>query len=119
MPEQLLAPPDADPDHDDQEPKPDRQEAVDLTALRALRDSRTDGEALDLTAERLRHLGDTFPAAADRAPATTDRYAHRDDAGRPHSVRENDLQAHHPQEPGRVSSSYRAPQEAGAACTDS
>ncbi|MET7889182.1 hypothetical protein [Streptomyces avermitilis] len=100
MPEQLLAPPAADSEHDDQEPEAGRQEAVDLTALRALRKSRTDVEALDLTAERLRHLGDAFTAAADRARATMDRYAHRDDADDAHPVREDDQQAHRPQEPG-------------------
>ncbi|MDT0400125.1 hypothetical protein RM705_36300, partial [Streptomyces sp. DSM 41636] len=67
MPEQLLAPDPADPEHDDQEQKPGRRGALDLAALRALRDSRTDVEALDLTAERLRHLQDAFTAAADRA----------------------------------------------------
>ncbi|MFF8910912.1 MobF family relaxase [Streptomyces olivaceoviridis] len=95
MPEQLLA-----PEHDDQEQGPGRPEAVDLTALRALRESRTDVEALDLTAERLRRLGDAFTAAADRARATMDRYAHRDDAERQHPVREDDQQGHRPQEPG-------------------
>ncbi|MFD5341172.1 hypothetical protein [Streptomyces hawaiiensis] len=89
MPEQLLPP-----------PEPSRQEAVDLTALRALRKSRTDVEALDLTAERLRHLGDAFTAAADRARATMDRYAHRDDADDAHPVREDDQRAHRPQKPG-------------------
>ncbi|MET8077941.1 hypothetical protein [Streptomyces sp. NPDC005303] len=62
--------------------------------------SRTDVEALDLTAERLRHLGDAFTAAADRARATMDRYAHRDDADDAHPVREEDQRAHPPQEPG-------------------
>ena len=92
--------PAADSEHDDQEPESGRQEAVDLTALRALRKSRTDVEALDLTAERLRHLGDAFTAAADRARATMDRYAHRDDADDAHPVREDDQRAHRPQEPG-------------------
>ncbi|ALO91298.1 TraA-like protein [Streptomyces hygroscopicus subsp. limoneus] len=95
MPEQLLA-----PEHDDQEQGPGRPEPVDLTALRALRESRTDVEALDLTAERLRHLGDAFTAAAYRARATMDRYAHRDGAERQHPVREDDQQGHRPQEPG-------------------
>ncbi|MFF2570973.1 hypothetical protein [Streptomyces sp. NPDC058084] len=62
MPEQLLAPEPADPD--DQEQKPGRREALDLTALRALRESRTDVEALDLAAERLRHLQDALAEAA-------------------------------------------------------
>jgi hypothetical protein len=35
MPEQLLAPPAADPERDDQEPEAGRREAIDLTALRA------------------------------------------------------------------------------------
>ncbi|MFF9025725.1 hypothetical protein [Streptomyces eurythermus] len=54
MPEQLLAHEPAGLEHDDQEQKPGRREALNLTALRALRGSRTDVEALDLTAERLR-----------------------------------------------------------------
>ncbi|MFF5147836.1 MobF family relaxase [Streptomyces sp. NPDC013157] len=96
MPEQLLIPlPDANEDADS-EPRL----ALDMTALRALRASRTDVEALDLTAERLRHLGAAFTAAADRARATMDRYAHRDDADGAHPVREDDQQAHRPQEPG-------------------
>ncbi|MGJ5797907.1 hypothetical protein ACSCB1_01750 [Streptomyces europaeiscabiei] len=96
MPEQLLGPEAADSERDDQEPEAGRREAIDLTALRALRESRTDVEALDLTAERLRHLGDAFTAAADRARATMDRYAHRDDADDAHPVREDDQRAHPP-----------------------
>jgi hypothetical protein len=53
----------ADPEHDDQEPETGRRETIDLTALRALRESRTNVEALDLTAERLRHLQDAFAKA--------------------------------------------------------
>ncbi|WP_406158935.1 hypothetical protein OG806_24875 [Streptomyces sp. NBC_00882] len=100
MPEQLLTPEPADPEHDDQEQQPGRHEAMDLTALRALRASCTDVEALDLTAERLRHLQDAFTAAADRAHTTMGRYAHRDDAEKPHPARRDDQQAHRPQEPG-------------------
>ncbi|MFF1465746.1 hypothetical protein [Streptomyces sp. NPDC058330] len=48
MPEQLLAPEPADPEHDDQEQKPGRREALDTAALRALREARTDVEALDM-----------------------------------------------------------------------
>ncbi|MGW2652030.1 hypothetical protein ACWC2T_46100, partial [Streptomyces sp. NPDC001393] len=99
MPEQLLAPPAVDPEHDDQEPEAEPREAVDLTALRALRESRTDVEALDLTAERLRHLQDAFTKAADDSRARTDRYAEQDDAGGAYPVRANDQQAHRPQEP--------------------
>ncbi|GAB2952967.1 hypothetical protein [Streptomyces sp. NPDC058869] len=100
MPEQLLAPEPADPEHDDHDDKPARHEALDLTALRALRDSRTDVEALDLTADRLRHLQDAFTAAADRAHTTIDRYTRRDDAETPHPGRRDGQQAHRPQEPG-------------------
>ncbi|MFJ1673188.1 MobF family relaxase [Streptomyces bottropensis] len=100
MPEQLLAPPAADPEHNDQEPEAGRREAIDLTALRALRESRTDVEALDLTAERLRHLGAAFTAAADRSRATMDRYAEQDDTDGAQPVRQDDQRAHRPQEPG-------------------
>ncbi|MFI8944821.1 hypothetical protein [Streptomyces syringium] len=99
-PEQLLAPEPADPEHDDQEQAAGRREALDLTAVRVLRESRTDAEALDLTVERLRHLGEVFTAAADRARTTMNRYARRDDAETPHPVRPDDQQAHRPQEPG-------------------
>jgi hypothetical protein len=99
MPEQLLAPEPADLEHDDQQ-EPGRREAMDLKALRALRESRTDVEALDLTAEHLRHLQDAFTEAADRAYTTMNRYARRDDAETPHPVREDDQQAHRPQQPG-------------------
>ncbi len=100
MPEQLLGPEPADPEHDDQEQKSGRREALDMTALRALRKSRTDVEALDVTAERLRHLQDAFSEAADRAHTTMNRYTRRDDTERPHPVRRDDQQAHHPQDPG-------------------
>ncbi|WP_225102282.1 hypothetical protein [Streptomyces sp. CoH27] len=100
MPEQLLASPAADPEHGDQEPEAGRQEAVDMTALRALRKSRTDVEALDLTAERLRRLQDAFTKAADDSRARKDRYAEQDDADAGHPVRQDDQQAHRPQEPG-------------------
>ncbi|MEU3901921.1 MobF family relaxase [Streptomyces sp. NPDC045251] len=100
MPEQLLAPEPADPEHDGQEQEPGRREAMDLKALRALRESRTDVEALDLTAERLRHLQDAFTEAADRAHTTMNRYVRRDDATPPHPVRPDDQQAHRPQQPG-------------------
>ncbi|MFH9118388.1 MobF family relaxase [Streptomyces globisporus] len=97
MPEQLLAPEPADPEHDDQA---GRGEAIDMKALRALRESRTDVEALDLTAERLRHLQDAFTAAGDRAHTTMGRYTRRDDAETPHPARRDDQQVHRPQQPG-------------------
>ncbi|MFD9434158.1 hypothetical protein [Streptomyces sp. NPDC060002] len=99
MPEKLLAPAAADPEHDDQEPEAGRREAIGLTALRALRESRTDMEALDLTAERLRHLQDAFAKAADDSRARADRYAEQGDADA-HPVRQDDQRAHRPQEPG-------------------
>ncbi|MFF8633656.1 hypothetical protein ACF052_05560 [Streptomyces pilosus] len=72
MPEQLLAPEPADPETDDAE-EPGRHEALGLTALLSLRESRTDVEALDLTAERLRHMGarvhcSSRPGSRHRAP---------------------------------------------------
>ncbi|MFD6248938.1 hypothetical protein [Streptomyces roseolus] len=103
MPEQLLAPEPADPEHDDQEQKPGRRDALDLTALRALRASRTDVEALDLTADRLRRLQDAFAKVGDEARARSDRHTAQTDASavRPTSpVRPDDQQAHRPQQPG-------------------
>ncbi|MFJ1787302.1 MobF family relaxase [Streptomyces anulatus] len=100
MPEQLLAPEPAEAEHDDQEPEAGRGEAIDMKALRALRESRTDVEALDVTAERLRHLQDAFTAGADRAHTTMGRYTPRDDAETPHPARRDDQQTHRPQQPG-------------------
>ncbi|MFG2220429.1 MobF family relaxase [Streptomyces sp. NPDC048685] len=100
MPEQLLAPPAAEVEHDDQEPEAGRREAIDMTALRALRESRTDVEALDLTSDRLRHLQDAFTKAADDSRGRADRYTEQDDADGAHPVRQDDQQAHRPQEPG-------------------
>ncbi|UQS30278.1 hypothetical protein J5J01_00240 [Streptomyces fradiae] len=101
MLEELLAPELADPEHDDdQEQKPGRRDALDLSAPRVLRKSRTEVEALDLTAERLRHIQGVFAEAADRAHTTMKRYVRRDGAEPPHSVRPDDQQAHRLQEPG-------------------
>ncbi|MEW2625619.1 hypothetical protein [Streptomyces sp. NPDC048106] len=99
MPEQLLAPPAVESEQDDQEPETGRQEAIGLTALRALRESRTDVEALDLTAERLCRLKDAFTKAADATRARKDCYAEQDDANAVHPVRQDDQQAHRPQVP--------------------
>jgi hypothetical protein len=98
MPEQLLA--GADSERDDQEPEAGRREAIDLTALRALRESRRDVEAVDLTDERLRHLQDAFSKAADASRTRADRYAEQDDADGTQPVRQDDQRAHRPQEPG-------------------
>lgn len=86
MPEQLLP-----PEHDDQEPEAGPWEAIDMKALRALRASRTDVEALDLTADRLRRLQDAFAKAGDAARVRADRTS---------PVRPEGQQAHRPQEPG-------------------
>ncbi|MFE2168900.1 hypothetical protein ACFXB3_28185, partial [Streptomyces sp. NPDC059447] len=100
MPEQLLAPQDADLEDEDQEPEAGPREAIDMKALRALRESRTDVEALDLTAERLRHLQDAFNKVADDSRTRATHYAEPDDADAAHPVRRDDQQAHRPQEPG-------------------
>ncbi|WP_432068789.1 hypothetical protein [Streptomyces sp. C10-9-1] len=98
MPEQLLAPEPADPEHDDQEPKAGRGEAIDMTAVRALRESRTDVEALDLTADRLRRLQEVATKMADDSRVRSDRA--QADASAVHPVRPDGQQAHDPQEPG-------------------
>ncbi|WP_399919904.1 hypothetical protein [Streptomyces kanamyceticus] len=77
MPEQLLAPEPADPEHHDQEPDAGPGEAIDMKALRTLRESRTDVEALDLTADRLRRLQDVFTEAGEDSRARATRYPHR------------------------------------------
>ncbi|MFJ2591271.1 hypothetical protein [Streptomyces sp. NPDC087538] len=100
IPEQLLAPPAAGVEHDDQEPEAGRREAIDMTALRALRESRTDVEALDLTAGRLRHIQDAFTKAADDSRVRTDRYPEQDDADAARPVHQDDQQAHRPPGPG-------------------
>ncbi|MET9535643.1 hypothetical protein ABZY02_34680 [Streptomyces sp. NPDC006649] len=99
-PEQLLPPATADPEDDDQEPDAGSQEASDMTALRALRKSRTNVEALDLTADRLRDLQDVFTKAGEDSRTRATRYAAPDDADAAHPVRRDDQQAHHPQQPG-------------------
>ncbi|MGQ4719038.1 hypothetical protein ACUN22_35835 [Streptomyces anulatus] len=99
MPEQLLAPEPADPEHDDgQEQKPGRPEALDLTALRALRQSRTDVEALELTAEQLRHLAAALTTTGAGARARKKKYTSREIAPLAHSERREEQ--HRPQQPG-------------------
>ncbi|MFD5143028.1 hypothetical protein [Streptomyces sp. NPDC058401] len=97
MPEQLPVPPDAD--LEDHEPEVRPREAIDMKALRALRKSRTDVEALDLTVERLRHRQGVFNKAADDSRTRVTRYAEPDDADAERLVRQDDQQAHHPQPP--------------------
>ncbi|MFI0756738.1 MobF family relaxase [Streptomyces anulatus] len=101
MPERLLAPEPADPGHDGQEQEPGRSEVLDLTALRALRQSRTDVEALDFTAEQLRRATEVFTKAGDESAARTRRYPAPQDAPAPHPVREDDQRAYHPQQANR------------------
>ncbi|MFJ3861927.1 hypothetical protein ACIPRL_37650 [Streptomyces sp. NPDC090085] len=100
MPEQLLALSAAEAEHDDQEPESGRQEAIDMTAVRALRESRTDVEALDLTADRLRRIRETAAKMAAEARARADRRTAPADAEAVRRVRPDDQQAHRPPEPG-------------------
>ncbi|MFI8007927.1 hypothetical protein [Streptomyces sp. NPDC086010] len=108
MPEQLLAPPAAGPEDDDQEPEVGTGEAIDFKELRALKASRTDVEALDFTAEQLRRVTEVFTKAGDEAAARTKKYPDPQGAPAPHPVREDDQRAHRPQQPDR----HRGP-EAG------
>ncbi len=94
MPEQLLAPEPTDLEHDDQEPEGGPGEAIDMKALRALRASRTDVEALDLTADRLRRLQQAFAKAGDAARVRADRTG---------PVCADRQQVRRPQEPGPLS----------------
>ncbi|GLW04703.1 hypothetical protein [Streptomyces lavendulae] len=107
MPEPPLAAPTPDPE--DQEPEAVPRSGVDLTALRALKASRIDVEALDLTADQLRHLQDAFAKAADDSRLRADRYAEQDDVVRP----VHDQQAHRPHEPGRTAAGKHAPCQLG------
>ncbi|MEV2256914.1 MobF family relaxase [Streptomyces sp. NPDC050147] len=95
MPE-LLSPQDVDSAVPD--PGDERESA--MAALRALKESRTDVEALELTDEQLRHL-EGARKAVDQARETRSRYADREDATAPHPVREDDQRAHRPQQQDR------------------
>lgn len=75
------------PGHDDQEPETAPGEAIGMRALRALRKSRTDVEALDLTADRLRHLQNAFVEVGEEIRVRAARYTSQDDdttAARPY-----------------------------------
>ncbi|MEU5403905.1 relaxase domain-containing protein [Streptomyces sp. NPDC005963] len=103
MREQLLPPPAAEPDRDDddQEPETEPREAVDLTAVRALKKSRTDVESLDLTAEQLRHIQKASRRVGEQARERAAQFAEPGDADEPsRPVRADEQQAHHPQQPG-------------------
>ncbi|MER6345337.1 hypothetical protein ACWC10_35235 [Streptomyces sp. NPDC001595] len=97
MPEQLLAPGPADPEHDDQEQEAGRPEAIDMTVLRALRESRTDVEALDLAADRLRRIQEAANKMINDSRARAHRHTAQADADAVRPVRPDDQQAHHPQ----------------------
>ncbi|MET9952417.1 hypothetical protein ABZ135_12835 [Streptomyces sp. NPDC006339] len=61
-----------------------------MTALRALSRSRTDVEALDLTADRLRRLLDAFTKVGDDSRVRAGRDTGQDDAGAVRSERPDD-----------------------------
>ncbi len=71
-----------------------------MTALRALREPRTDVEALDLTADRLRRILEMATKMADDSRVRADRHTGQHDADVTRPVRPDDQQAHRPQEPG-------------------
>ncbi|SCF88119.1 hypothetical protein [Streptomyces sp. Ncost-T10-10d] len=97
MPELLLAHQDTDPDRPEPEDEP--RSAIDLTALRALKKSRTDVEALEFTDEQLRRLQDVYTQAGDQSRKRTVRYADREDTDGPPPARGDDQRAHRPQQP--------------------
>ncbi|MDJ0384968.1 MobF family relaxase [Streptomyces sp. G-G2] len=99
MPELLIA--GQDPGSDRPEPQDEPRSAIDLAALRALKASRTDVEALDFTAEQLRRVTDAFTKAGDGARTRTKKYTAPKDAPAPHPLREDDQRVHRPQQPGR------------------
>ncbi|MFD8391086.1 hypothetical protein ACFV2N_18275 [Streptomyces sp. NPDC059680] len=100
VPEQLIAPPAADPEHGDQEPEVGRREAIDLTALRALRESRTYGKPSISQPNGCDTSRTPFTKAAADSRARADRYTEQDDADPVHPVRQDDQRAHRPQQPG-------------------
>ncbi len=95
MPELLIA--GQDPGPDSPEPQDEPQPAFDVAALRALKASRTDVEALDFTAEQLRRVTDAFTKAGDAARTRTKKFTDPADASTPNPVREDDQRAHRPQ----------------------
>ncbi|MEE1930849.1 hypothetical protein V1J52_22145 [Streptomyces sp. TRM 70351] len=100
MPELRLAGQAAESEHDDQEPEAGPRPVVDLMALRAaLEASRTDVEALDFTAEQLRHVQDAFTKVGDGARTRTKKHADRQDAPAQHPAREGDQRVHRSQQP--------------------
>ncbi|MER6639655.1 hypothetical protein ABT285_29475 [Streptomyces microflavus] len=98
MPELLLAPTPADPEHNGQEPETAPRQAIDMKALRDLRQSRTDVEALEFTAEQLRHMTDAFTKAGGEARVRTKKYTGPEAAAPRHPARQDEQ--HRPQQPG-------------------
>ncbi|MFE3119709.1 hypothetical protein [Streptomyces niveus] len=99
MPEQLLGHPAAAPERGDQEPEAGHEETVDLTAVRDLKKSRTDVEALGFTDEQLRRLQDASTRAGEQSRKRTAEQADRQDAGAASRARENDQQPYHSIQP--------------------
>ncbi|MFB8351516.1 MobF family relaxase [Streptomyces niveus] len=97
-PEQLLTHPATAPERGDQEPEAEHRETVDLPALRALKKSRTDVEALGFTDEQLRRLLQVSTRAGHQSRKRTAERADRQGADAPH--REDNQQTHHPRQPG-------------------
>lgn len=98
MPEQLLAHrEDTGPDRP--VPGEEPRSAIDLTAVRALKKSRTDVEARGLTDEQLRRLKDASARAGEQCRKRAAEQADRQDAGGAGRVRESDQQPYHPKQP--------------------
>ncbi|WP_405498907.1 hypothetical protein OG501_00055 [Streptomyces niveus] len=98
VPEQLLAHrEDTGPDRP--EPGKEPRSAIDLTAVRALKKSRTDVEALGLTDEQLRRIQDASARAGEQCRKRAAEQADRQDAGGAGRVRESDQQPYHPKQP--------------------
>lgn len=98
VPEQLVAHrEDTGPDR--REPGKEPRSAIDLTAVRALKKSRTDVEALGLTDEQLRRIQDASARAGEQCRKRAAEQADRQDAGGAGRVRESDQQPYHPEQP--------------------
>ncbi|MFD6331661.1 hypothetical protein ACFWGI_19085 [Streptomyces niveus] len=98
MGEQLLAHP-AVTGPDRPEPGEGPQSAIDLTAVRDVKKSRTDVEALGFTDEQLRRLREVSTRAGEQSRKRTAEQAGRQDAGAVGRMRENDQQTHHSKQP--------------------
>ncbi|MFF2641743.1 relaxase domain-containing protein [Streptomyces niveus] len=81
------------------EPGEGSRPAIDLTAVRDLKKSRTDVEALGFTDEQLRRLQDASTRAGEQSRKRTAEQADRQDAGTASRVRENDQHPYHSKHP--------------------